>query len=80
MYVDVPVQRGVPRRSPSAPRRLGRLPRAHRLQGGAEDPLHRCDQGRAVLAGGQSAAGRLRGRSQRQIRVRQTRYVINTTR
>lgn len=74
----VPVQRGVPRGSAGAARRGGRLPRAHRLQGGAEDALHQRDARRAVLPGGQPAAGRLRRRAQRQIRLRQTGSVLTS--
>lgn len=71
----MPVQRRVPLRSPRPPRRHRRVPRAHRLQGGVEDPLHRRHQGRAVLAGGQPPAGRLRGCPEREIRLGQTRLV-----
>lgn len=77
VHGGVPVQRRVPRGRAGAARRAGPIPGAHRLQGRAEDSLHRRHTGRALLARGLTAAGRLRGGAQRQIRLCQTRYVTN---
>ena len=65
--------RRVPRRVHRVEGRRGPVPRAHRLARRPEDAVARGHQGRALLARGLAAAGLLRRRLQRQIRLRQTR-------